>query len=389
MKKLSAFVLALLVGGLFLAANQNALSWNGQTNDIGSAVESFYGDHQAGIETERQAHATYVALNLVEGSDVDSVGRMMRVLTSDAGLLTQGKPLLTDSQAEMAQNPARLTIAFGFGHSLFSKIGQEELWPIPETKIPHYAIDKLEGTWDGGDLVIQVSGDDPNSVFHAVHELVRDVEPFTTIAWQQRGFVNAAGVNKDEISRNLLGQIDGTANAEIGSPEFEERTWVTSGPLAGGTTMVVRRIRMNFGEWDRLSRHNKDEALGRKLEDGAPLSGGDVNAPMDFSAQNSEGEAAIPDDAHAKRAFTTNNQGITRRGWNYDDGYLAGGIHDAGLVFISYQSDLQRYLKIQALLAEMDALNKWTTPVGSALFVMPGGVQEGEWIGQEIFSNAN
>ena len=32
----------------------------------------------------------------------------------------------------------------------------------------------------------------------------------------------------------------------------------------------------------------------------------------------------------------------------------------------------------------MDALNIWTTPVGSALFVIPAGVAEGEWIGQSL-----
>jgi dye decolorizing peroxidase len=83
-------------------------------------------------------------------------------------------------------------------------------------------------------------------------------------------------------------------------------------------------------------------------------------------------------------AFTDNNQGISRRSWNYDDGYLTDGTHDAGLIFTAFQADLERYLKIQAILAEMDALNAYTTPVGSALFVIPPGVAEGEWIGQDL-----
>lgn len=384
MKKQSAIALAILVGGLALVANQIAAPWDNNESDLGSQTVPFYGAHQSGIEMQRQANVTLVALNLIEGSDIESVGRMMRVWTSDAAQLTQGKPLLTDSQAEMAENPANLTITFGFGYSLFEKIGKAELWPIAETAIPAYKIDKLEGRWDNGDVLIQVSGDDPNSVFHAVHELVRDGAPFATLAWQQRGFVNAAGVNEGEDSRNLLGQVDGTANANIGSPEFAERTWVQDGILADGTTMVIRRTRMNFGTWDTLSTTNKNLALGRTLADGAPLSGGDVNTPMDFGATNHEGEPAIPDNAHAKLAFTDNNQGISRRSWNYDDGYLTDGTHDAGLIFTAFQADLERYLKIQAILAEMDALNAWTTPVGSALFVIPPGVAEGEWIGQDL-----
>ena len=214
MKKISAIVLAILVGVLALVANQIAAPWNNSESDLGSRTVPFYGAHQSGIEMQRQANVTLIALNLIEGSDIESVGRMMRVWTSDAALLTQGKPLLTDSQAEMAENPANLTVTFGFGYSLFEKIGKADLWPIAETAIPAYKIDKLEGRWDNGDVLIQVAGDDPNSVFHAVHELVRDGAPFATLAWQQRGFVNAAGVNEGEDSRNLLGQVDGTANAK-------------------------------------------------------------------------------------------------------------------------------------------------------------------------------
>ena len=105
---------------------------------------------------------------------------------------------------------------------------------------------------------------------------------------------------------------------------------------------------------------------------------------MDFGATNHEGEPAIPGNAHAKLAFTDNNQGISRRSWNYDDGYLTDGTHDAGLIFTAFQADIERYLKIQAILAEMDALNAWTIPVGSALFVIPSGVAEGDWIGQDL-----
>jgi len=34
----------------------------------------------------------------------------------------------------------------------------------------------------------------------------------------------------------------------------------------------------------------------------------------------------------------------------------------------------------------MDSLNKWTTPVGSALFIIPTGVQKGDWVGSSLLS---
>ena len=368
-KKLLAVVVA---SGIFAAGGFTAITLQ-QTPNIAAAVEPFYGENQNGIEVERQAHATYVALDIRSGIDKAAVGRMMRVLTADAALLTQGKGIIGDSQFEMAEFPARLTVTFGFGYSLFEKIGATSSWPIAQKTIPAYSIDKLEKAWSDGDLLIQVSGDEPTSVFHAVHELARSASPFASIRWQQRGFLNSPGINVGNDTRNLLGQIDGTANAKIGTPEFDERTWSNAPEtFVGGTTMVIRRIRFDLGTWDRLSSSKKDAALGRKLKDGAAL-GGDSVTGKD-----------VPQDAHARLAFTDNNQGITRRGFNYDDNYLPDGSHDVGLIFTSFQKELTRFTKIQEMLAQQDSLNKWTTPVGSALFVIPQGVQKGDWVGSSL-----
>ena len=53
---------------------------------------------------------------------------------------------------------------------------------------------------------------------------------------------------------------------------------------------------------------------------------------------------------------------IHRRTFNYETG--AGG--DSGLLFASFQADIERqFLPIQRRLAEVDLLNEWTTPIGS------------------------
>jgi deferrochelatase/peroxidase EfeB len=105
---------------------------------------------------------------------------------------------------------------------------------------------------------------------------------------------------------------------------------------------------------------------------------------MDFQAMDPDGdEPAIGENAHARLAFTDNNQGIVRRGYNYDDG-MAAGARDVGLIFVSFQAEIERYLRIQEVLAGVDSLNQWTTPIGSALFVVPPGAKEGGWIGETI-----
>ncbi len=43
-----------------------------------------------------------------------------------------------------------------------------------------------------------------------------------------------------------------------------------------------------------------------------------------------------------------------------------------------------QFVPIQERLAQADVLNVWTTPIGSALFAVPGGVQDGQYIGQAL-----
>lgn len=363
-RKLAIGALSVVVGGgIFATATMVDLK---KDPAIGSATEPFYGVHQNGIEINRQANATVIAFDIKEGVDRAAVARLMRLWTNDAAELTAGRPIIGDPQGEMAENPARLTILVGYGYSLFQRTGISDEWPISEKAIPGYQIDRLERRWSDGDLVLQITGDNPQSIFHAALVLERDAAPFATVRWQQRGFLDPAGINTAEVSRNLLGQLDGTANKEVASEEFDEIVWAKEGSLANGTTMVVRRIRMKLDTWNKVSTDSKSGVIGRSLEDGSLL------------------EPSIAT-AHQSRAFTKGSLGIMRRGFNYDDNYLADGSRDTGLIFIAFQAHLKNYLDIQAKLNAVDSLNRYTTPVGSALFIVPAGTQKGGYIGEKFF----
>jgi dye decolorizing peroxidase len=363
-RKLAIGALSVVVGGgIFATATMVDLK---KDPAIGSAVEPFYGTHQNGIEIDRQSNATVIAFDIKEGIDQAAIARLMRLWTNDAAELVQGNPIIGDPQAEMAENPARLTVLIGYGYSLFQKTGIAEKWPIAEKAIPGYQIDMLEKPWSDGDLVLQITGDNPQSIFHTALVLARDAEPFATVRWQQRGFLDPAGINATQVSRNLMGQLDGTANKPIATKDFSEITWAKEGALKDGTTMVIRRIRIAVNAWDKLSTNNKDIALGRSLDNGAKL----------------ETKSAS---SHVTGAFTSGATGIMRRGFNYDDNYLADGTRDVGLIFISFQESLKRYLDIQARLNAVDDLNRWTTPVGSALFIVPAGADKGGYIGEKFF----
>ncbi len=355
--------------------------------EVGNAVEPFHGARQGGISTEPQACAAFVAFTLKPGTDRAALGRMLRLLSDDAARLTQGRPALADTEPELGLLPARLTVTFGFGPGLYTAAGLDDRRPSSAADLPSFRIDRLQPRWSGGDLLLQICADDPITVTHAQRVLVKDSRPFATVRWVQQGFRRAAGAEPGRTQRNLFGQLDGTANPKPGGP-LETAVWVPEGPawLRDSTTLVVRRISMNLETWDLLGRAERQLAVGRRLDTGAPLTGTAEYDQPDFAAIGPDGLTVIPDFSHVARARVTDDRmRILRRPYNYDGTPTPEGHADSGLIFASYQADITRqFLPIQQRLAERDLLNGWTTPIGSAVFAIPPGCPDGGWIGQQL-----
>jgi dye decolorizing peroxidase len=373
----------------------------------GAQVEPFYGTHQAGVETPPQAFAQFLAFTLKPGTKAAEVTRWLRLLTADAAALTHGSAPLADSEAELAADPARLTVTFGFGSGLVGLAGKEHVpeWLGPVEK---FGIDRLEPERCTGDLLLQICGDDPLTLAHARRMLFKDSRSFAEVAWQRDGFRRAYGsTGEGKTQRNLFGQLDGTANPGPGSEDFARIIWGkgtgrtdsrfsargeppadlgTHLPpwLDGGTTLVLRDIAMNLDTWDKADRPAREFATGRTLDTGAPLSGTDEFDAPDFAAVDERGLTKISKASHVARAregFGPEVQ-IHRRTYNYETGASEG----AGLMFASFQADIERqFLPIQRRLAEVDLLNEWTTPIGSTVWAIPPGATEGGYVGQELF----
>jgi dye decolorizing peroxidase len=116
------------------------------------------------------------------------------------------------------------------------------------------------------------------------------------------------------------------------------------------------------------------------------LTGTDEFDEPDFEAKTAIGFPVIPEFSHLRRARSENpDERIFRRGYNYDDPPPAGQISDSGLIFVSFQADVDRqFVPIQRRLADLDLLNEWTTPVGSAVFAVPPGCAAGGYIGETL-----
>ncbi|GAB3120270.1 Dyp-type peroxidase [Glaciibacter psychrotolerans] len=364
------------------------------TSDSGSAASEslhggntvpFYGRHQAGIATEPQAHVTYVSLTLLDHVDRAALTRLMRLLTDDAARLTQGRPALADSEPELGTAPARLTVTFGFGPGFIARAGgvaPDWLGPLPP-----FGIDRLDPAWAEGDLLIQVASDDALTRAHAIRMLLKDTRTFASVGWTQAGFRRARGTEQSGTTmRNLFGQVDGTVNLTPGTDDFDELVWCPDGWLAGGTSLVLRRIQMNLDTWDRLDRGGREQSVGRFLSNGAPLTGSGEHDEPDFTATTPIGFPVIPEFSHLARARSENaKERIFRRGYNYDETPLGGSVSNSGLLFASFQADVTaQFVPIQRRLDELDLLNEWTTPIGSSVFAVPPGCAEGGFVGETL-----
>jgi dye decolorizing peroxidase len=379
------------VGAAVTAAAMNTVSVTPGSiaNVIGDQIEPFYGVHQAGIRTTHQAHGVFASYNLVPSWTALQLAGVLHVATGEAARLTGGKPGLSDTDPMFAGNPARLTVTFGVGPAVFDNRELSSRRPAGFVELPAFAIDKLQDTWSGGDLLIHVGGDDPLTVSHALRHMSRVVSSIATPHYAQRGFVQASGVAGTETPRNLFGQKDGTANPRS-DEEFNQYVWAGSdeGWFAGGTQLVIRRISMNLPKWDTLGIRDKEEAIGRHLDTGAPLSGGGEYDAPDFAATDNLGLALIPDFAHIRNAHSPDGSDLfLRRPISYDDGFASDGSPNAGLIFAAYAQNIERqFIPVQQRLSDFDLLNLWTTPIGSSVFAVLPGCADSGFIGETLFS---
>ncbi|EME22987.1 Dyp-type peroxidase [Rhodococcus triatomae] len=384
-----------LLGGGALAAGGVALGWGAATvtdspaSAASPATVPFHGDRQAGIATPPPAHTTFVGLDLRPGVDRDALIRLMRVWTDDAARLTAGRRALADTEPELAAVPARLTVTIGFGPGVFAAAGREHLRPTWLSPLPPFDVDRLESRWSDGDLLLQVGSDDPVAVAHALRVLLKGARGAATVRWSQQGFRRARGSEPEGTTmRNLMGQVDGTVNPAAGTHDFDSLVWVDDGSwLDGGTSVVIRRIRLHLDEWDELDRPGREIVMGRRLSDGAPLTGESEHDEPDFGAVGPGGITVIAPNSHiALSRSLDRSERFHRRSYNYDEAPGGDAVSDSGLVFVSYQADpVRQFVPVQQRLSDDDLFNTWSTPIGSAVFAIPPGCREGGYPGQRLF----
>ena len=375
--------------------DDEAVTWKtvADSRVVGSASEPFYGPRQAGITTAPQSHAAFVGFDIVPRATRTEVQGVLRAWSQDAARLTQGHAGLADLEPELAADPARLTVTIGLGPGFFDAIGMPDKRPEWLQQLPAFPqIDQLEDRWSEGDLLLQICADDPLIVAHAARILASGVRGVARQKWAQRGFRKAVGTDPSgRTQRNLFGQIDGTVNpTPEGDTDFDQILYSDGSDqrwMRGGSALVLRRIRMTMDTWEEIDRNSRELSVGRTLDTGAPLTGTAEHDPADFEAIDDVGLPVIPPESHMARARQLNRgEAMLRRPYNYDDPPEGGEISNTGLLFTAYMADpVRTYIPVQQRLAEQDALNTWTIPIGSAVFAIPPGAPAGGYVGQGLF----
>jgi deferrochelatase/peroxidase EfeB len=78
---------------------------------------------------------------------------------------------------------------------------------------------------------------------------------------------------------------------------------------------------------------------------------------------------------------------MLRRGYNFVDGSDGLSRMDAGLFFLAYVRDPRKqFIPIQMKLGPGDGLSEYLQHTGSALFAIPPGIAQGEYVGQSLFA---
>lgn len=352
----------------------------------GNQLVGFHGVHQAGVATPPQAHLSLLGLDLEPGTGREGLARLMTLLSDDASRLTGGRAALADTEPELAHAPARLTVTFGFGPSVTAEL-------VPGARVrplPAFATDRLDDAWGQTDLAVQLCADDPLTLAHARRMILKDCAGLARLTWVQEGYRRARGTEAEGTTmRNLMGQVDGTVNPVEADPDFAGLVWSDAEGFAGGTFMVVRRIRARMESWDKVDRAGREAAMGRRLDNGAPLTGVREHDEPDLDATDDFGLPVIDPASHVARARSDDPaERFHRRAYNYTvpDPSRATG-EDSGLVFIAFAADLERqFVPVQQRLADLDRLNEWVTTIGSAVYAVPPGAPEDAYVGRPLLA---
>ena len=366
-----------------------------------AAAVPFEGAHQAGVLDQRPPRAVFVSFDSIAGSRGE-LAAGLRTISERARALTAGYAALFGPTGEGPTpdsgilgprvDPDALTVTVGLGASLFDgRYGLAGRRPTGLKPMPTFPDDALVDAECHGDVLLQLCANSEETLLHALRDISRETRGVLGPRWKIEGFLPSPG-RESGAGRNLLGFKDGSSNPDVTNDRTmadlvwtgrEEPAWAR-----GGTYAAVRIIRNRVEFWDRVSLSEQELMIGRDKAKGAPLGTDRELADPDFSS-DPDGKR-IPLDAHIRlaRPRTPESEGsrILRRSYNYSRGYDEADQLDMGLVFVSFQRDLETQFEAVQKRLEGEPLVDYIVPTGGGYFFLPPGVRGSQdWVGSALF----
>lgn len=365
---------ALLAGGGTVLVAAAVVTTIAVTHQNADSTASAFGVNQGGIARPHtpQPHGLISVFDFTDVTSTDFAATLRERLRAISATIARCTSLTGFDRDLTPAGPDDLTVTIGLGPRAISAV---DSGLSGAADLPSFAGEELLAETDrGGDLLVAVYASNPQ-VLHVVTDTVIGGLKNVVPRWHQLG-QRAKGVGF--VARNPLGHKDGII-VPNSAAELAENVWLRDGPLAHGTICVIRRLRLRVADFRSETIRRQGEIIGRHKIDGSPLSGGGPDAEIDVHAKTAEGELLIPVGAHVRAAHPsfTGSALMLRRGYSFDNGAqkLDDGttIHDRGLLFISFQRDLDAFVKTQYRLDEKDELQGFVTPTASATFlILPG-----------------